>query len=151
LISLCVIGVPHIIRKFLTRTTTLFNLTSIGGLHTKLYTSKIMGIPILGNLGLPFGSPRTKCHLDAGPMATHIIYYIKVTLFVCLSVRAVSRHCPDLCFFVFFLDGFYFLCQLNYPDFFYFYFLWVLFSVSVKLPRPLFFLFFFMGFVFCVS
>jgi hypothetical protein len=52
-------------------------------------------------------------------------------LHVCLSVRAVSKHCPDLCFF-FFLDGFCFLCQLNYPDL-------------------CFFLFFFMGFVFCVS
>ncbi len=36
------------------------------------------------------------------------ILYIKAT---CLSVWAVSRHCPNLCFFVLF-----FLCQLNYPD-----------------------------------
>ncbi len=108
------------------------------------------------------------------------ILYIKSTgvcVCVCLSVRAVSEHCPDLCFFVFFgvflflflffffmgfvfcvnytaqtfvfffWDRFCFLSQLNCPDLFFF-FLWVLFSVSIKLPGPL---FFFMGFVFCVS
>ncbi len=84
----------------------------------------------------------------------HAILYIKSTgVFVCLSVLAVSRHCPDLCFFVFlfFFYGFCFLCQLNCPDFcFFFFFLgWVLFSVLVKLPGP--FFFFLMGFVFCVS
>ncbi len=26
-------------------------------------------------LGVPLGSPRTKCHLDAGPMAIHRVYY----------------------------------------------------------------------------
>jgi hypothetical protein len=48
------------------------------------------------------------------------ILYIKSTgVSVCLSVRIVSKHCPDLCFFVFcflffvfFLDGFCFLWQL---------------------------------------
>jgi hypothetical protein len=28
-------------------------------------------------LGLPLGSPRTKWHLDAGPVARHIVYYKK--------------------------------------------------------------------------
>jgi len=36
------------------------NLTSIGGLHTKLWASKIAKNLILGILGLPFGSPETK-------------------------------------------------------------------------------------------
>jgi hypothetical protein len=52
-----------------------WNLTSIGGLHTKLWDSKIIGIPILGISGLPLESPRTKSHLGAGPMAMHRVYY----------------------------------------------------------------------------
>jgi hypothetical protein len=59
------------------------------------------------------------------------ILYIKATcLSVCLSVRAVSRHCPDPFFF------------------FFFFFWWVLFFVSIKLPGPFFFFFFFYGFCF---
>jgi hypothetical protein len=38
----------------------VLNLTSIGGLHKKVWASKIAGIPILGILGLPLGSPETK-------------------------------------------------------------------------------------------
>ncbi len=34
-----------------------------------------MGVLILGILGLPFGSPGTKCHLNVDPMAGHKIYY----------------------------------------------------------------------------
>ncbi len=34
-----------------------------------------MEVPTLGISGLPFGSPGTKCHLDAGPVASHIVYY----------------------------------------------------------------------------
>ncbi len=29
----------------------------------------------MGILGLPLGSPETKCHLDVGPMANHRVYY----------------------------------------------------------------------------
>ncbi len=29
----------------------------------------------MGIIGLPLGSPRTKCHLDVGFMERHIIYY----------------------------------------------------------------------------
>ncbi len=79
------------------------------------------------------------------------ILYIKVT---CLSVRAVSGHCPSQHGpLVFFLDGFCFLCQLNCSDlcFFFFFWWWVLFSVSVKLPRPLFFFFFWWWVLFSVS
>ncbi len=34
-----------------------------------------MGVPTLGILGLPLGSPGTKCHLDEGLVKKHIIYY----------------------------------------------------------------------------
>jgi hypothetical protein len=54
------------------------NLTSIGGLHTKLWASKVARVPISRISGLPLsGSPRTKWHLDAGPVAMHIVYYKK--------------------------------------------------------------------------
>jgi hypothetical protein len=36
------------------------DLTSIGGLHTKLWAPKIVGVPTLGILGLPLGSLGTK-------------------------------------------------------------------------------------------
>jgi hypothetical protein len=34
-----------------------------------------VGIPTLGISRLPFGSPGTQCHLGAGPMAKHKVYY----------------------------------------------------------------------------
>jgi hypothetical protein len=52
-----------------------WNLTSIGGFHTKLWASKVMGVPILGILGLPLGSPKTKWYLGVGLVARHIEYY----------------------------------------------------------------------------
>jgi len=51
------------------------DLISIEGLHTKLWAPKVAGVPTLGISGLPLGNPRTKCHLDAGPVAKHRIYY----------------------------------------------------------------------------
>jgi hypothetical protein len=51
------------------------DLISIGGLQRKLWAPKVVGVPILGISGLPLGNPRTKCHLGAGPMARHRIYY----------------------------------------------------------------------------
>jgi hypothetical protein len=51
------------------------DLISIGSLHTKLWASKVAGVLILGILGLPLGSPGTKCHLNVGPMAKHKVYY----------------------------------------------------------------------------
>jgi hypothetical protein len=51
------------------------DLNSIGGLHTKLWGSKVAGVPTLGILRFPFGSPRTKCHLDVGLVERHKIYY----------------------------------------------------------------------------
>jgi hypothetical protein len=44
---------------------------SIGGLHAKLWGPKVVGVPILAISGLPFGSPRTKCHLDVGLVERH--------------------------------------------------------------------------------
>jgi hypothetical protein len=34
-----------------------------------------MGAPTLKILGLPFGSPETKCHLDVGLVERHRVYY----------------------------------------------------------------------------
>jgi len=34
-----------------------------------------VGIPSLGILGFPLGSPGTKCHLDVGLMERHKVYY----------------------------------------------------------------------------
>jgi hypothetical protein len=52
-----------------------WDLTSIGGLHIKLWDSKVKGIPILGILRLPFGSPKAKWHLGVGLVARHKKYY----------------------------------------------------------------------------
>jgi len=41
-------------------------LTSIGGFHTKLWASKVIGVPILGISKLPLGSPGTKWDLGVG-------------------------------------------------------------------------------------
>jgi len=51
------------------------DFTSIRGLHTKLWAPKVAGVPTLAIWGLPFGSPRTKCHLDVGLVERHRIYY----------------------------------------------------------------------------
>jgi len=34
-----------------------------------------VGVPSLGISGLPFGSPKTKCHLDVGLVEKHKVYY----------------------------------------------------------------------------
>jgi hypothetical protein len=51
------------------------NLIAIRGLHTKLWGPKVARVSTLGMLKLPFGSPRTKCHLDVGLMERHRVYY----------------------------------------------------------------------------
>jgi len=51
------------------------NLISIRGLHTNLWASKVARILILGISRLPLGSPKTKWHLGASPMAKHKKYY----------------------------------------------------------------------------
>jgi hypothetical protein len=45
------------------------DLTSIGGLHTKLWASEVARVPILGILWFALGSPKKKWHLGVGPMA----------------------------------------------------------------------------------
>jgi hypothetical protein len=48
---------------------------SIEGLHAKLWHLKVARIPTLAISRLPLGSPRTKSHLDVGPMERHKVYY----------------------------------------------------------------------------
>ncbi len=52
-----------------------WDFISIRGFHTKLWGPKVMGILTLGILGFPFGSPKTKCHLDVGLVERHKVYY----------------------------------------------------------------------------
>jgi hypothetical protein len=51
------------------------DLISTRGLHTKLWAPKVLRVPTLTILGLPLGSPETKCHLDVGPMERRRVYY----------------------------------------------------------------------------
>jgi len=48
---------------------------SIGDLHTKLWGPKVTEVPTLAISGLPFGSPKTKSHLDVGLVERHKVYY----------------------------------------------------------------------------
>jgi hypothetical protein len=49
------------------------DLTSIRGLHTKLWVPKVARIRAVGIPGFSLGSPRTKCHLDVGLVERHRI------------------------------------------------------------------------------
>jgi hypothetical protein len=51
------------------------NLIAIGGLHKKLCTLKVAGVPIVGILRLPLESPETKSHLVVAPVEKHKVYY----------------------------------------------------------------------------
>ncbi len=51
------------------------DLISIKSLHTKLRAPKLRESPTLAILGLTFGSPGTKSHLDVAPMESYRIYY----------------------------------------------------------------------------
>jgi hypothetical protein len=51
------------------------DLTSIKGLHEKLWAPKVVGVPTVGISGLPLGNPGTKCHLDVDSMSSHKLYY----------------------------------------------------------------------------
>jgi len=53
----------------------LLYITSIEGLHTKLWASKVAGVLISEISRLQLGSPGTKWHLGVGPMAMHREYY----------------------------------------------------------------------------
>jgi hypothetical protein len=48
---------------------------SIGGLHTKLWSPKVAGVPTLTNSWFPIWSPGTKNHLNVGLMERHKVYY----------------------------------------------------------------------------
>jgi hypothetical protein len=50
------------------------DLTSIWGLHTKLWASKVVEVLILKISGFQLGSPKTKWHLGVGHMARHREY-----------------------------------------------------------------------------
>jgi hypothetical protein len=52
------------------------DLIAIRGLHKKLCALKVVGVPVVGILGLPFGSPGTKIHLDVAPVERDIVYYM---------------------------------------------------------------------------
>jgi hypothetical protein len=62
-------GVQHTIGKLSTRATTLLQTSSQSKAH------KVARVPTLGISKFPLGNPKTKCHLDASPMAKHIVYY----------------------------------------------------------------------------
>ncbi len=51
------------------------DLIIIWSLHMKLCAFKVARVPILGILGLSFGSLGTKSHLDVAPMESCIVYY----------------------------------------------------------------------------
>jgi hypothetical protein len=53
------------------------DLITIEGLQAKLCASKVTKVPIVGILGFPFGSLRTKCHLDVAPVESYKLYYKK--------------------------------------------------------------------------
>jgi len=48
---------------------------SIGGLHVKLWTPKVVRDLAMGISRLPIGSPGRKWHLGADPVAMHKVYY----------------------------------------------------------------------------
>jgi len=53
----------------------VLNLISIGGLHTKLWGLKVVGVPTLAISRLSLGSVGTKSHLDVGLVEKHRVYY----------------------------------------------------------------------------
>jgi hypothetical protein len=52
------------------------DLIAIKGLHKKLCTLKVTGVPVVAISGLPLGSPGTKSHLDVAPVEWCRIYYM---------------------------------------------------------------------------
>jgi hypothetical protein len=73
---MCVDGMQHTIEKISMRATTLLQTSSQSeGLHLKLWRPKVMGVPTLVISGLPLGGPKTKSHLDVGPVERCRVYY----------------------------------------------------------------------------
>jgi hypothetical protein len=52
------------------------DLIVIRGLQRKLCALKVMGVLVVGISRLPFGSPKTKSHLDVAPMESCKVYYM---------------------------------------------------------------------------
>jgi hypothetical protein len=52
------------------------HLVPIGGLSTKFKPRKVTGVPTLAVSGLPFGTPRTKSHLDVAFANRCRVYYM---------------------------------------------------------------------------
>ncbi len=48
---------------------------AIEGLNAKLCASKVVGVPVVGISRLPFGSPKTKNHLDVALVENCRVYY----------------------------------------------------------------------------
>jgi hypothetical protein len=48
---------------------------AIRGLHTELWAPKVAEVLVVRIPGLPFGNPRTKCHLDVAPVESWREYY----------------------------------------------------------------------------
>jgi hypothetical protein len=74
----------------------------IGGLHTKLWGSKVVGVLTLAISGLPLKSPGTKNHLDVGLMERHRVYYKgegggfpQVRIVVSLMSPSFPMACPS--------------------------------------------------------
>jgi len=53
----------------------ILDLISIGGLHTKLWGPKVVEVLTLAISKLPFGSPKTKSHLEVRLVERHKVYY----------------------------------------------------------------------------
>jgi hypothetical protein len=67
---------PHTVGKLLTRAITLLQTSSQLEVCTQSYGApKVAGVATLGISELPFGSPRTKSHLDVGLVERHKVYY----------------------------------------------------------------------------
>jgi hypothetical protein len=75
------------------------DLIVIGGPHRKLWASKVAGVPTMGISGLPFGSPRTKCHWMWPPwrgIENNIRGKVVASPQVWAVVNLVSSSCPWL-------------------------------------------------------
>jgi hypothetical protein len=74
-----------------------WKLIPIGGLIKKLWPREVAGVPTIGILGLPFGSPDTKGHLDVALMESYKVYYMGEGggfPWVRAMVSLVSPSCP---------------------------------------------------------
>jgi len=69
-------GVPHIVGKVSTRTTTLLWIASRSEVCSQSYGgSKVAKVPFGAISGLPFGSPGKNSHLDVASMESCRVYY----------------------------------------------------------------------------